>query len=110
VTHELRSPLAVVASTASVFDGEIDALTPAEQHSYLASITASTHRLSMICWVWPSPSPGTCPSNWSARTCARSLTAVLRRSTHRWSYRPSSKRRAVKISHTGYAQKDKPTA
>ncbi|MCU7723198.1 ATP-binding protein [Actinoplanes sp. KI2] len=48
VTHELRNPLAVITSTASFVDDELDTLTETEQRSYLSTIAGSAQRLSAI--------------------------------------------------------------
>ncbi len=48
VTHELRNPLAVISSTASLFDDELDELSPAQQREYLRTITRSAERLAAM--------------------------------------------------------------
>jgi PAS domain S-box-containing protein len=48
VTHELRNPLAVITSTASLVDDELDTLTAAEQRAYLRTIAGSAQRMSVI--------------------------------------------------------------
>ena len=48
VTHELRNPLAVITSTAALFDEELDDLTDDEQRDYLHIITRSAERLSVM--------------------------------------------------------------
>ncbi|MFI5497092.1 ATP-binding protein [Actinoplanes sp. NPDC051859] len=48
VTHELRNPLAVITSTTSLFEEELDTLTPDDQREYLATISRSAQRLSVM--------------------------------------------------------------
>jgi two-component system, OmpR family, phosphate regulon sensor histidine kinase PhoR len=48
VTHELRNPLAVIASTVALFGEELDELTTAQQREYLRIIAGSSQRLSVM--------------------------------------------------------------
>ncbi|GID62405.1 hypothetical protein Acy02nite_02860 [Actinoplanes cyaneus] len=48
VTHELRNPLAVIASTLSMFGEELDELTSEQQREYLHVIARSSQRLSVM--------------------------------------------------------------
>ncbi|WP_433788577.1 ATP-binding protein [Actinoplanes sp. CA-252034] len=48
VTHELRNPLAVIATTVALFDDELDELTTEQQHEYLGVIARSSQRLSVM--------------------------------------------------------------
>ncbi|MCW2143513.1 histidine kinase dimerization/phospho-acceptor domain-containing protein, partial [Actinoplanes cyaneus] len=48
VTHELRNPLAVIASTVSLFGEELDDLTGEQQRQYLRVIARSSQRLSVM--------------------------------------------------------------
>ncbi len=48
VTHELRNPLAVITSTASLLDDELDELSPAQQREYLRTITRNAERLAAM--------------------------------------------------------------
>ncbi|MEU7905036.1 ATP-binding protein [Actinoplanes sp. NPDC049118] len=48
VTHELRNPLSIIASTAAMFDEEIGTLTPEDQRRYLDIISRNTNRLTVM--------------------------------------------------------------
>ncbi len=48
VTHELPNPLAVITSTAALFDDELDELSPAQQREYLRTITRNAERLAAM--------------------------------------------------------------
>jgi PAS domain S-box-containing protein len=48
VTHELRNPLSIILSTASLLGEDLDTLDPAEQHEYLRTITRNAGRLSVM--------------------------------------------------------------
>jgi len=48
VTHELRNPLAVITSTAALFDADLDAVSSTEQRQYLRTIGRSAERLSVM--------------------------------------------------------------
>ena len=48
VTHELRNPLQVITTTASVLDDELDILTPDHQRDLLQTITRSAERLAVM--------------------------------------------------------------
>ncbi|GID91263.1 ATP-binding protein [Amorphoplanes digitatis] len=48
VTHELRNPLAIIASTAEMFDKDLDTLTLDDQRGYLGTISRSANRLTLL--------------------------------------------------------------
>ncbi|MEV6596709.1 ATP-binding protein [Actinoplanes sp. NPDC051346] len=48
VTHELRNPLSVITSTTSLFEEELDSVSPSDQREYLATISRSAQRLSVM--------------------------------------------------------------
>ncbi|WIM92589.1 histidine kinase dimerization/phospho-acceptor domain-containing protein [Actinoplanes oblitus] len=57
VTHELRNPLAVIISTASLLEEELDGLLDADQRHYVHTIQRGAQRLSVMAddlnLLWP---------------------------------------------------------
>jgi signal transduction histidine kinase len=91
VTHELRTPLAVVQGN---LEAIIDGVHPADQE-HLSAIPDETHVLTRLVEVsgrWPCPRPARCPSTGSRRTW---------RSWPPTSRVPSRPRRGPRVSRSG---------